>query len=55
MKKNPLHFSLTTRFKKRQIFQMLDVKPKERILDVGCGIGYLSGLKILAQMLLGLI
>ncbi len=44
MKNNPLHFSLTTRFKKRQIFQMLDIRPKERVLDVGCGIGYLSGL-----------
>ena len=44
MNNNPLRFSLTTRFKERPIFHMLDIKPGERILDVGCGIGYLSGL-----------
>ncbi|MEE3233042.1 MAG: class I SAM-dependent methyltransferase [Candidatus Latescibacterota bacterium] len=44
MKINPLRFSLTTRFKERHIFQMLNIKSGERILDVGCGIGYLCGL-----------
>ena len=44
MKYNPLRFSLTTRFKERHIFQMLQIKSGENILDVGCGIGYLSGL-----------
>ena len=41
---NPLKYSLTTRFKDRHILRLLDLHPGERVLDVGCGIGYLSGL-----------
>ncbi|MDE0939414.1 MAG: class I SAM-dependent methyltransferase, partial [Pirellulales bacterium] len=44
MMENPLKYSLTTRFKERQILRLLDIRPGERLLDVGCGIGYLSGL-----------
>ena len=44
MKENPLKYSLTTRFKQRQILCLLDLRPSDRLLDVGCGIGYLSGL-----------
>ena len=41
---NPLKYSLTTRFKERQILRLLDIQPGDRVLDVGCGIGYLSSL-----------
>ena len=41
---NPLKYSLTTRFKDRHILRLLAPGPGERVLDVGCGIGYLSGL-----------
>ena len=44
MKENPLKYSLTTRFKQRQILRFLNLRPSDRLLDVGCGIGYLSGL-----------
>ena len=44
MNENPLKYSLTTRFKERQILKLLDIKAGDRLLDVGCGIGYLSGL-----------
>ena len=44
MKENPLRYSLTTRFKERQILRLLNIRPSDRLLDVGCGIGYLSGL-----------
>lgn len=41
---NPLKYSLTTRFKDRHILRLLAVEPQDRVLDVGCGIGYLVGL-----------
>jgi SAM-dependent methyltransferase len=44
MMENPLKYSLTTRFKERHILRLLDIQPGERLLDVGCGIGYLSSL-----------
>jgi ubiquinone/menaquinone biosynthesis C-methylase UbiE len=41
---NPLSYSLTTRFKDRHIIELLSPLPGKSVLDVGCGIGYLSGL-----------
>jgi len=41
---NPLKYSLTTRFKDSRIFGLLEIAPGERLLDVGCGIGYLCEL-----------
>jgi SAM-dependent methyltransferase len=41
---NPLKYSLTTRFKDRHILGLLGLEPRDRVLDVGCGIGYLVGL-----------
>lgn len=39
---NPLKFSLTTRFKDRHFVRLLSPLRGKRLLDVGCGIGYLS-------------
>ena len=41
---DPLKYSLTTRFKDRHILKLLAPLSGKTILDVGCGIGYLSGL-----------
>ncbi|MBI4489905.1 MAG: methyltransferase domain-containing protein [Deltaproteobacteria bacterium] len=43
---NPLKYSLTTRFKDRHILRLLAPAPGEKVLDVGCGIGYLLGLAV---------
>jgi len=41
---NPLRYSLTMRFKERHILRLLELEPGHRLLDVGCGIGYLCDL-----------
>jgi len=41
---NPLKFSLTTRFKDRYFVKLLSPLAGKHLLDIGCGIGYLSGL-----------
>jgi len=41
---NPYRFSLTTRLKQDWIMRFLDPQPGERVLDVGCGLGYFVGL-----------
>ncbi len=41
---NPLKYSLTTRFKDRHFIKMLSPIKNKKILDIGCGIGYLSGI-----------
>ncbi|MDY6861524.1 MAG: methyltransferase domain-containing protein [Thermodesulfobacteriota bacterium] len=41
---NPLSYSLTTRFKDRYFLKYLWPENTERILDIGCGIGYLLSL-----------
>ena len=33
MNENPLKYSLTTRFKERQILKLLDIKAGDRLLD----------------------
>lgn len=37
---NPYRYSLTTRLKEDWILKFLDPRPSERVLDVGCGLGY---------------
>ena len=41
---NPLKYSLTTRFKERHFLNFLHPLKGEKILDLGCGIGYLLSL-----------
>ena len=44
MKSNPLRYSLTTRFKDRHILDLLKFLDGKRVLDIGCGIGYMSSI-----------
>lgn len=41
---NPLKYSLTVRFKDRHILNLLQPIVGKNVLDIGCGIGYLSSL-----------
>lgn len=41
---NPYRYSLTTRLKEERVLKFLDPKPGERLLDVGCGLGYFMSL-----------
>jgi SAM-dependent methyltransferase len=41
---NPYRYSLTTRLKEKWILRFLDPRPGERVLDVGCGLGYFVSL-----------
>ncbi len=39
---NPYEYSLTTRLKERALLEFLNPQEHERILDLGCGLGYFS-------------
>lgn len=41
---NPYRYSLTTRLKEDWIMKFLNPRPGERVLDVGCGLGYFVSL-----------
>jgi ubiquinone/menaquinone biosynthesis C-methylase UbiE len=40
---NPYRYSLTTRLKEDAVLRMLDIRPGDRVLDVGCGNGFFTG------------
>jgi ubiquinone/menaquinone biosynthesis C-methylase UbiE len=40
---NPYRYSLTTRLKEDICLKMLDIRPGDRVLDVGCGNGFFTG------------
>jgi SAM-dependent methyltransferase len=44
MKLNPYQYSLTTRLKEDWVLKFLNPRPGERVLDVGCGLGYFISL-----------
>lgn len=41
---NPFHYSIATRVRNRYFLRYLDPQPGERVLDVGCGVGYFVSL-----------
>ena len=44
LKNNPFHYSIATRIRNSYILKYLLPKPKDRILDIGCGVGYFAKL-----------
>jgi ubiquinone/menaquinone biosynthesis C-methylase UbiE len=41
---NPFKYSLATRLKQPHILKLLDVSTQEKVLDLGCGLGYFAQL-----------
>jgi len=44
LKDNPFHYSIATRVRNRHLINLLNPTKEDKILDVGCGVGYFSKL-----------